>query len=150
MDKTSLVIALLVVIVLLLCAPQAERSRALGRMVLFAGIGVVVYYVATTVLALWFVASDRFGWRVVLVAVLLLISTPIMYYGVRQDFKENEAIRTGSKEAFENRVRTYMKDHGYSHERAVEATLRIRDGDKKTDTSKGTEDVDPPRRTTWP
>jgi hypothetical protein len=132
MDKTSLAIALLVVIILLLCAPQTERPRALGRIAVFAGIGLAVYGIVPILLALWFGAISRYGGPTVFVAVLFIASIPLLYFGVRQDFRENREIRSGSQEAFDARVNVYITKCGYNHERAVEATLRIRDGDKMT------------------
>jgi hypothetical protein len=80
MDKTSLAIALLVVIILLMCAPQAERPKALGRMVIFAGIGLVVYYIVPTVLAvilgLWYGAVSRYGSHSVVIVTVLVLSRP--------------------------------------------------------------------------
>jgi hypothetical protein len=136
MDKTSLAIALSVVIILLLCAPQAERSRALGRMVVIAGIGLAVYYIVPAVLAfvlaLWSGAVYRFGFRSVFFVTVLVVCAPFYYLIARQDRKEDEAIRAGSQEAFDSRV-SYLERHsGYTHERAVEAAIRVRDGDKKT------------------
>ncbi len=159
MDKTSLAIALLVVIILLICAPQAERSRALGRMVLFAGIGLVAYYIVPAVLAFvlasWYGAVYRFGFHSVFFVTVLALSAPGYHFIARLDRKENEAIRAGSQQAFDSRVR-YLEQHGKSHEQAIEAAMRVRDGDKKmngdkkTNASKRSDDVDPSKRTTWP
>jgi hypothetical protein len=152
MDKTSLAISLLVVIILLMCAPQAERPKALGRMVIFAGIGLVVYYIVPTVLAvilgLWYGAVSRYGSHSVVIVTVLALSGPLFYLIARQDRKENEAIRAGSQDAFDSRVR-YLETHGKTHEQAVEAALRVRDGDKKADAAKGSEEETPPRRIGW-
>lgn len=44
------------------------------------------------------------------------------------DHKENQAIRAGSQEAFDKRVEDYIQIFGYSREKAIETTERIKAG----------------------
>jgi hypothetical protein len=153
MDKTSLAIALLVVIIMLMCQPQAQRPRSLGRMSIFGGIGLLVYYIVPAVLgaalSLWYGAVYRYGSHSVIIAIGLVLSILSFYAIGRQDWKENAAIRAGSQKAFDSRVSYLERHHNYTHERAIEAAMKIRDGDKKTDARKGSKKDDPPRRTQW-
>jgi hypothetical protein len=135
------VVALLIVVVLLLCEPQANRPHALGTIIVLGGIGLAVYYIGPIilgVLGLLFAATnpilEHFGWAYTaytLGMAIFLVTGAVLGRLRWLDARDNRSIRAGSIEAFDKRVEDYMRIFGYSHEKAIEATMRIRDGKKK-------------------
>lgn len=139
MTTAGVIVLLLFVIVLLLCEKQEDRPRALGRMVLIGILGLALYYVGPLVCALVLLAVRplvaRVGWYW---TVLIAINIPFVLYGLgylvwaawadARDRRDNRAIRAGSKEAFDKRVEAYKTTLNYDERKAIEATLRIRDG----------------------
>ena len=134
----AIVIVLLVAIVLLLVERQEERPRALGRMVLGGLLAYALYELwpfVVGLVGLLFVTARRVGWHTTLrfvsvaggisLAVLAVFVIGRMFW---LDGKDNRAIRGGSEEAFERRVKDYVQIFGYSREKAIETTAKIRDG----------------------
>jgi hypothetical protein len=131
------VVLLLIAIVILLCEKQEDRSRVMGRLVLLGILGAAVYYIGPVLGSVVLLAISplvsRVGW---IWAVLILVNIPLWLwffgYLIRAgwlDTKENRAIRAGSNEAFDKRIQEYMS-LGYTHEKAIEAALRVRDSKK--------------------
>ncbi len=142
MTTAGVIVLLLVAIALLLCEKQEDRSRALGGMVLIGILGLALYRIwpllrSSALLAISPLVS-RFGWfSGIVIAIIIAINIPIWAWffghlmrGAWSDAKENRAIRAGSKDAFDKRVEAYKSMLNYDERKAIEATLRIRDGGK--------------------
>lgn len=125
--------ALLVIIVILLCVPVKRRVKLLERIAIITACVWVVYYVGPTVLGLvvfgYQYVSEHLGWPITLCIIAGVVFLSMIFFAWRSDRKENEAIRSGSEEAFNRRVETYKSDpYNYDHARAVEAATRIKEG----------------------
>jgi MFS family permease len=124
-----------VVIILLLLHPQKRRRNALLTMAICVGIGAALWYIALPAVVILFGVTkpviEKFGWIHSFTLLALLGLGVALLMGYRVDYKKNRAIRAGSKEAFDERVRTYMHVLNYSEEDAIAATTRIRDGKRK-------------------
>lgn len=134
----AVVIVLLVAIVLLLLEKPKDRARTVGRFF----IGLVVAYGAFKALPFaaalfgWLIVTVRgFGWQPSLrsgaVAAIIIVPTIALLAVARMlglDSRDNRAIRNGSQEAFDRRVEDYVRVAGYSRDKAMATTERIRDG----------------------
>lgn len=133
----AVVIVMLAMIVLLLVERQEDRPRTLGRMLLVA---VLAYFLCEAspfvagLIALTVTKVKNIGWPATLrflsfaggisLAVFAVLGIAIILW---LDGKDNRAIRAGSQEAFDRRVKEYVQTFGYSREKAIETTTRIRD-----------------------
>jgi hypothetical protein len=126
------VVGLLVMIVILLCTPLRQRGGVVRVLAGVAVFGLVAYYLAPLGVGLVVVAYqyalEHYGWKGTLAFVAVGLFVVSLYYGWKSDRKHNKAIKAGSVEAFNRRVEAYKRDpFNYEHEKAVEATVRIRD-----------------------
>jgi hypothetical protein len=135
MSDLDVIGGLQIVIILLLLQPQRRRKSALLSMVICVGIGAALWYIGLPAVGILYGATkpfiEKFGWlhSFTLLALLGFGVTLLVAFWIDQ--KKNRAIRAGSKEAFDERVRIYMRDFSYSEEDAIAATNRIRDEKKK-------------------
>jgi hypothetical protein len=129
----NLVILLLLVIIELLCVPLKQRSKVLQKIdgiaaLVFAAIYIGPTFFGSLVVGYQYV-SEHLGWPITLCIVAGAVYLTMFIFAWRSDRKENEAIRSGSEEAFNRRVETYKSDpYNYDHARAVEAATRIKEG----------------------
>lgn len=142
MTTAGIIVLLLIAIAILLCEKQEDRSRALGGMVLIGILGLALYriwpFLRSSVLLAISPLVSRLGWFWgPVIAIIIAVNIPIWAWffgrlmrGAWSDAKENSAIRAGSKEAFDKRVEAYKAMLNYDERKAIEATLRIRDGEK--------------------
>jgi hypothetical protein len=137
-QQLEIVTFLLGAILVAICRPQKERAKAL-RWYVFLVLGVlfisewrgVIALLASC--ALWAFVGVRHivemagWWTLVIVNPITLILVPIFGRFLWLDYKDNRAIRAGSKDAFDRRVRDLMTSFNLSHEKAVEAAIKVRD-----------------------
>jgi hypothetical protein len=65
------------------------------------------------------------------ITLLVLAVLAVVYFGVRSDIVANRAIQAGDSLAFDKRVRSLMRDHNYSEEKATAAVQRVKDSSKR-------------------
>lgn len=127
MTKLDIIAALQIVIILLVCVPQRQRKTALLSISL-VGLGfLAILFVGAPLLGgafqtVRFVVA-KVGW----VPVVLLAAAVTLTLIYRSEVKQNRAIRAGSTEAFDDKVKDLMRNLNYSHEDAIAAARRIRD-----------------------
>jgi len=136
------VLLIAIAFAILICEKQEDRSRTFGVMVLIGILGLALYsiwpFLQSSVLLAISPLVSRFGWIWgPVITIIIAINIPIWAWffgylmrGAWSDAKENRAIRAGSKEAFDKRVEAYKAMLNYDEQKAIEATLRIRDGGK--------------------
>jgi hypothetical protein len=131
----SAVIVLLIVIMLLVVEKQEDRPGTLGTILVGGAILIAIVKIVPFVLGILVVtgtlAFDYLGWRTLLILLCVCIAARLGRLRWL-DHKDNQAIRAGSQEAFDERVRVYERTFGYSKEKAIEATQRIKDERRRT------------------
>lgn len=132
MSSTALIIGLQVAVIILLCEPQERRSHTVKVLSAIFLVCVIVRHAAPAVVG-FLVATfqpivEKIGWTYCLCALVGLGYIIALFVAWGLDTKENRAIRSGSQEAFDKRVREYVRDRKYSREQAIAVTTSIRDG----------------------
>lgn len=129
-----LVIALLVLIVILLCVPMRWRPQLLRYILGMSVAGLAFYYIGPILIA-FFVGAytsvvDRVGWKMTVTLTAGVSFLLVCLWAWRSDKKNNAAIKAGSVEAFNERVKDLQAGPlKYTHEQAVAAANRIRNGE---------------------
>jgi hypothetical protein len=131
-STTELIVVLQLVVIFLLCEPQARRARTVRVFTMIALGLIILRYAAPAVvgflLDIFQPIIQKIGWVYFLCSIVglgYLIALCVAWW---RDAKENRAIRSGSQQAFDKRVEEYIRDHKYSRERAIAVTTGIRDG----------------------
>jgi hypothetical protein len=129
-----LVIALLALIVILLCIPMRQRPQLLRFIVGMSAAGLVFYYIGPILIAFvvgaYTSVAGRVGWRMTFTLTAGVVFLLGCLWAWRSDKKDNAAIRAGSVEAFNERVKDLQAGPlKYTHEQAVAAANRIRNGE---------------------
>ena len=123
------------VIILLLCEPQRRRRVALGWIIAAGAVCLAINYLGPGLIGLLYEAFEpivgKFGWPGFFALIVLILYAVSLIFAFRSGAKENRAIRAGSKEAFDKRVKDLMSGQSYSFEDATAVTTRIRDEKKK-------------------
>jgi hypothetical protein len=72
----------------------------------------------------------REHWAITLLGFIALVTVPTFYFAVRADFRQNEAIRAGCGECFDQRVEYLIKELRFSREAALAAAQQVADGEE--------------------
>jgi hypothetical protein len=130
--EISAILALLVLIVILLCVPQRHRAAVAKKYASIAAICVFLFLFGDDIIGLIVMAASsciehlgKTGCFYLACASVFLV---LLVWAGTQDYRENREIKRGSVSAFNDRVETYVRDHKYSREKAIEITTRIKDG----------------------
>lgn len=123
------------VIIVLLCEPQKRRRATLGWIIAAGAVYAAIYYLGPGLIGLLYEAVEpivgKFGWLALLALTGLLLYAVSLVVAFLADRKQNRAVRAGSKEAFDKRVKDLMSDQHLSFEEATGAATRVRDEKRK-------------------